>query len=371
MILARCAARLPSWAKLFLTSRPESDILDTLRKFDPVTIEATDPRHEVDLREFSRSKLRENLMDLNDMEQAIDVIIRKSRKLFVYVAVVSEKYFDDDASWDIARLVSSDLPDGLDETYSRYFAMFTNKDQSSGLELDTEGGSNSTIRLLSLLVAALEPLSLSEASQLLGLSIEDTQLQARKIETLFPLRGAEGEEKFFPYHKSVVDWLTDRERSQEQYIDPIEGDQLFATGLLTQIGGRDEPYTNWKLPPPGSYLYAHIFDHLRAVGAFDEIDKLLWRLPWLMAVIKERGVVALKDGIKLQQLGESKESTRFSKLKLLYQTLQLSTASLTRQPDGSEANNLPMQLFARMKGLRDQNKSISGENFELNCQYTS
>ena len=58
--------KLPSWVRMFVTGRPETDIKKALNDFNPTCIEESDPRHLIDLEDYLRKSLQEVLSRLDD-----------------------------------------------------------------------------------------------------------------------------------------------------------------------------------------------------------------------------------------------------------------------------------------------------------------
>ena len=78
-----------------------------------------DKRHLDDLRAFIRSILSGHLVNENDLDDAVELLFKKSEGYFVYMASIAAK-FEGDRKWTMAELKC--LPDGLDGIYCDNFA---------------------------------------------------------------------------------------------------------------------------------------------------------------------------------------------------------------------------------------------------------
>ena len=226
--------KLSVWVKLFVTGRPESDIVARLERFSHV-IDEEDPRHLKDLESYISFSIEQVIGSGSDLSTAIALLLRKSGGKFVYTAAVT----DEIEGWleeceDRALFVETftkrleSLPDGINGCYEK---TFTKLFQTIGKE--------EAMKFLCVLVCSLEPLSEQEVAFLVGVKDASRQYAFQSIvdhlSTVFPLgsaRGSDGSEvrRFYPYHKSVVDWLLRNEH------DAALGHYIIADRLLARIG---------------------------------------------------------------------------------------------------------------------------------------
>ena len=87
-----------------------------------------DKRHLDDLKAFIRSKLRGHLVNENDLDEATELLFKKSGGYFVYIASIAAM-FEGDKKWTMAELKA--LPDGLDGVYCDYFARILEPNQEA------------------------------------------------------------------------------------------------------------------------------------------------------------------------------------------------------------------------------------------------
>lgn len=300
--IASSVSRLPSWVKLLVTSRPETDIIKEFKVHKPKTIEANDKRHEDDLKKFIESQLKGKLSIESDLQKATEIMFEKSGKLFIYVAMVVENNFSGNRNdWTLDQL-RQELPNGLSKVYKNNF----DRMKESGEKLFNKY----TKVLISFIAVSQEPLLKSDAHLLLnaitGESIRDEVIEtmARQIHAMFPVR----DERFIAYHKSVVDWLLkasdDQDRGfeidetvHEYFIDQKKTHKQFTNALLKYI--HEESKFKWKFSwEKSKYLYAHLLDHMDGCDEKEKSRRYLTSIPWMMKIIETRGVMSLVDDIQ-------------------------------------------------------------------------
>ena len=150
-------------------------------------------------------------------------------------------------------------------------------------------------------------------------------------------------------HKSLADWLLDTARSSARAADVRAGHEAWTQHLMDAqvqpwMGGGDAP-------PTGSYVYSHLLAHLDESGRGDESVKLLTRLPWLQAMLRERGIWMLirEVAVRVKAGGT---------LAMLLRTLRLSAPGLT----GADAD---VQLLTQLVGRLGWVEGLAPELTEL------
>jgi hypothetical protein len=276
--IATSVYRLPPWARLFITSRPEDDIREILNAFKPRLIPVDHPGHIEDLRSNIRFRLTNKLLHPSELDVAVEILFEKSQKRFVYVAKVAERNFiGDRTDWTLQSL-RDDLPNGLDELYSQ--------NMQRCIDADPSFFGNYLLNLLLLLVSTLEPLSINLAAKLLDIPDALRNRPGRLLSSLFGLRDVGIDKCFIPFHKSVLDWLMDPEKNPQHYADPKKGHQLFVDKFSRFFVRTKGLAWEW---PPEPYFFAHLLDHLDLAGRSEEAKDLLTSLPWLMKTVEVRG----------------------------------------------------------------------------------
>jgi tetratricopeptide (TPR) repeat protein len=198
--------KTPEWLKLFVTTRPEKDILRKLRSINSVIIEENDQLNMEDIKGYLREQLNDRL-PAQDVS-IIETIARKSEGNFLYakevVRAIKEERLDIEES--------DRFPDGLTNIYSNYFTRMFTSDGPWNYRQDIRP-------LMEILSANYEPLSVEVIDGIIGWDSYDAEDIRDYIHVLFPTRNGVIE----PIHKSIMDWLTDREKSGSFRIHDVSG----------------------------------------------------------------------------------------------------------------------------------------------------
>lgn len=277
-IILRFLHLLPIWIKVFITSRPEKDIVDALKRYEPVMIEEKDPNHVQDLKQYVEEELRGKVSE-NDLAEAVKIFMVKSEGKFIYAANVMQVSIRDTDNLTLSQLRTA-LPNGLDMVYETNFVRM---DKSLAHAVLTP--------LLQLLVASREPLSADFVAHLLHMSSADILVVASIIAPAFSLRSDNaGVRRFYLYHKSVVDWLLRNKNSPKSVpfnFDATACHALIVAKLTPLISGYGSPA--WELPISCDYIYTHLLDHLHLAGRGNDLVEFVFRLDWLQKVVVVRG----------------------------------------------------------------------------------
>lgn len=319
-ILVRSLHLLPVWVKVFINSRPYKDIVDALQVYDPVKIEDTDPNHIQDLKQYVEEELRDKVSE-GDLNAAVDIFMAKSEGKFIYAANVMQVSIRARRSFTLAQLKAA-LPNGLDDVYETNFVRMVESLKSNK---PNDKAADLLLPLLQLLTVSREPLSVEFVAQVLGASDADMARLISAIAPAFPLRtDSAGVRRFYPYHKSVVDWLLkdkDSAKSISFNLEVSACHALMATKLTQLIKGYGSPA--WVLLGSSDYLYMHVLDHLHLSGRDGDLVEFVFRLDWLQKLIAIRG--ANDFCLDLKRYSSYSPDPE---LKLLVTTVKLSTPTL-------------------------------------------
>ena len=199
-VMADQFSTLPGWVRFCVTTRPEINIADRLKKFNPVLLEQDDEENVQDIRLFLERQLC-NVIQSSFQEVVIDALVREAAGHFLYAYLMVD-FIKENVLLLTPKEFGRILPSGVSSVYQSYFER---------LEKELTIGEELFLNFLSALAAAKEPLPLDFVSKLL---LSDCKSPAghRKvreaiecISTLLPVQ--DGRIHFF--HKSVKDWLTD------------------------------------------------------------------------------------------------------------------------------------------------------------------
>ena len=199
-VIANHFSTLPGWIRFCVTTRPEINIADRLKKFNPVLLEQDDEENVQDIRLFLERQLC-SVIQSGSEEVVIDALVRKAAGHFLYAYLMVD-FIKENVSLLTPKELGRTLPSGVSSVYHSYFER---------LEKELTISEEVFLTFLSALAAAKEQLPLDFVSKLL---LSDCKSPAghRKvgeaiecISTLLPVQ--DGCIHFF--HKSVKDWLTD------------------------------------------------------------------------------------------------------------------------------------------------------------------
>ncbi|CAH3015679.1 unnamed protein product, partial [Porites evermanni] len=200
-VMANQFSTLPGWVRFCVTTRPEINIADRLKKFNPVLLEQDDKENVEDIRLFLERQLR-SVIQSGFEDVVIDALVRKAAGHFLYAYLMVDFIKKNNlllTPEELGRI----LPSGVSSVYQSYFER---------LENELKIGEDQFLTFLSALAAAREPLPLDFVSNML---ISDSKSPSghrkeRKaidsISTLLPVH----DDCIVFFHKSVKDWLTDR-----------------------------------------------------------------------------------------------------------------------------------------------------------------
>ena len=149
-------------------------------------------------------------------------------------------------------------------------------------------------------------------------------------------------------HKSLAEWLLEPGRSGVNTADVARGHAAWATLLSAQLSAWLD--SSGRAPVSGHYIYRNVLAHLDECGRGDESRRLLMRLPWLQAMLRERGVFELIREVAARSV--SGDGT----LDVLRRTLVLSVPGL--QGAGADVALLS-QLVGRLGFLGESSAEMA------------
>ena len=200
-VIANQFSTLPGWVRFCVTTRPEINIADRLKKFNPVLLEHDDEENVEDIRLFLERQLC-SVIQSGFEEVVIDALVREAAGHFLYAYLMVD-FIKENVSLLTPEELGRTLPSGVSSVYQSYFER---------LEKELKIGEDQFLTFLSALAAAREPLPLDFVSKML-LSDSKSPSGHRKvrktidsISTLLPVH----DDCIVFFHKSVKDWLTER-----------------------------------------------------------------------------------------------------------------------------------------------------------------
>ena len=200
-VIANQFSTLPGWVRFCVTTRPEINIADRLKKFNPVLLEQDDRENVGDIRLFLERQLC-SVIQSSFQEVVVDALVREAAGHFLYAYLMAD-FIKENVLLLTPEELGRILPSGVSSVYQSYFER---------LENELKIGEDQFLTFLSALAAAREPLPLDFVSKML---LSDSKSPSgprnvtkaiNSISTLLPVH----DDCIVFFHKSVKDWLTDR-----------------------------------------------------------------------------------------------------------------------------------------------------------------
>ena len=271
-LIANDFSKLPSWVRVILTSRPETQPL--FEKWNPKLILPTDKENTDDMRVLLRSRLEklQTMASASDVDAGTELLLSKSEGQFIYSKYIFHDLADRPA-WTVAEMER--LPSGLEGMYRHIMTTLCDALGAERPDLLTllRGG------VLPVLLAARDLLSVASLAWACGAELDDITLLARLLTSLFPRRAAGSgdtaieREIMYPYHKTVLDWLRCEEEmdAKEFKVDVGAGHLLFARASRAEKNKKA-----WLASgSTGAYALRHAVAHACQAGDAKVLEELL------------------------------------------------------------------------------------------------
>ncbi|CAH3015681.1 unnamed protein product, partial [Porites evermanni] len=200
-VVANHFCKLPVWFRFLVTTRPEINIADRLKRFNPIQLEQDDEENVKDIRLFLEKQLS-SVIQSGSVDVVIDALVRKAAGHFLYAYLMVD-FIKENVSPLTPEELGRTLPSGVSSVYHSYFER---------LEKELKISEDQFLTFLSALAAAREPLPLEFVSKMM---LSDSKSPSgprnvtkaiNSISTLLPVH----DDCIVFFHKSVKDWLTDR-----------------------------------------------------------------------------------------------------------------------------------------------------------------
>ena len=200
-VVANHFCKLPVWFRFLVTTRPEINIADRLKRFNPIQLEQDDEENVKDIRLFLEKQLS-SVIQASCKEVIIDALVRMAAGHFLYAYLMVD-FIKENVSLLTPEELGRTLPSGVSSVYQSYFER---------LEKELKISEDQFLTFLSALAAVREPLPLDFVSKMM---LSDSKFPSgprnvtkaiNSISTLLPVH----DDCIVFFHKSVKDWLTDR-----------------------------------------------------------------------------------------------------------------------------------------------------------------
>ena len=220
-VVANHFCKLPVWFRFLVTTRPEVNIADRLKKFNPIQLEQDNEENVKDIRLFLEKQLS-SVIQAGCKDVIIDALVRKASGHFLYAYLMVD-FIKENVSLLTPEELGRTLPSGVSSVYQSYFER---------LEKELKIGEDQFLTFLSAMAAAREPVPRYFVSKVL-LSDSKSSSGPRNvtkaidsISTLLPVH----DDCIVFFHKSVKDWLTDRTayRRHNFSVDEKQGHAMLS-----------------------------------------------------------------------------------------------------------------------------------------------
>jgi WD40 repeat protein len=310
---------LPEQVKLMVSSRKIPDIFDLLSKYKPYEI---DPACLGNIEDISRY-LDARFADLEVAKQIPDgiaalpelknLIIHKSEGNFLYVKQLI--YGMQTGQIDISNPAS--FPNGLIGIYITFFDRIFSGNENY----------NDYRPLLEVITCLKQPFTARELAPYLQRSEFDIKGKLHTLSAFFPERN----NRYYPYHKSITDWLTGSAGSGRKYLLDMErGRKTVCQTLL-------EHYANGEAD---SYLMTWLPTHLAEAEMYNELADLLLDFNFLIRKCSLHLVYELiRDyHVAFSVLPETRNTMAEEKTRL--QCINRYAEKLIREPEMAQSGTL-------------------------------
>jgi hypothetical protein len=274
-MLARHAPRLPDWLGIVVTSRNEKNVTDPLQGLIPFVLNTENEANQNDIRTYIELELEEHLQKFANKQNIVAQILEKSEGVFLYV----ERVCRDVQVGNLSLENQDAFPVGLGGIYWQFFQRQFQ---------DSEKYKKNIRPVLRLIMAALEPLPVHLLKDLMNWGREEMNDFSFALGSLFPVVAENNVNVIKPYHKSIIDWITQETTAGQYFVSSEEGQKS-----LTTFGWEQYKTSTVNLD---LYFIKWLPRHLTLLENWDEVTELLCDLDFIQAkAVAKRTYDLVKD----------------------------------------------------------------------------
>jgi tetratricopeptide (TPR) repeat protein len=255
--IAQEFGKAPLWLRLVLTSREEPELTFALQGLSPSVVDAGAGENLEDLRRFLLHELQPFAHGGPVSPQVVETILEKSEGIFLYAEMVRQELAQGRLSLD--RL--EQFPQGM----GGYYAMFFQRQFPQRRPYREQARP-----LLEVIAAARQPRQPDWLVQRLGWERYTLEEVCSSLGALF----ADTAQDIEPFHRTLLDWLSDRKKSGPFWADPTQGHRRLAEWGWTA-------YLSVGTAGLEDYFLAHLPIHLLEAGRAADAAGLLGDLTYL------------------------------------------------------------------------------------------
>ena len=259
-VIANYFQTLPLWIRFLVTTRPEKNIAETLKKLYPLQL---DPNVEENVKDIHLcfEKQISHLLESEHQEIVLQALVQKSEGVMLYARYLVD-FIRKEVPVLTPEVLDSILPSGISTVYLSYF-----KRLETELCKELEVTEENFLNFLSAVTAAREPLPLGFVPILL-LPDKQTSVVQRKVNAaiscvsaLLPVQ----DECIHFFHKSVKDWLIEKSNCEQHYfsVDEKEGHEVLSKLCIDELSQVKRKGVDWvKFTDPTKYALRHGVQHM-------------------------------------------------------------------------------------------------------------
>lgn len=253
--------KTPDWLRLIITSRPDPEVNHPLQGLNPFTIDTESSENINDIKEFLSCQLSFLTGEVlpNDL---IDRIVGKSEGNFLYAEWIIEEIKNLNLS--INKIDT--FPQGLGGVYAQFLErqfpdiVDYKKTMRPALELVSAAQENLDIKVITSILN-WDEYNLNDFNYSLG--------------SLFLIK----ENKIQPFHKSIMDWITNPDKAGYYYVNPEKGHEN-----LSNIGWEEYSSGIGKM---SEYMLNYLPVHLYRSGKLDEFQLITQDPDYMVELISK------------------------------------------------------------------------------------
>lgn len=306
--------RGPDWLRLLVTTRPVPRVMVALSKFQSLDLNPERSENLNDIREYVKTELtqaRLNDKPLTDNSDAlitaINTVVTRSEGVFLYAYWVC----DDLRRGNLRIDDTASFPQGLRGVYQQFFD-----------RLYPEGKGFKRIQpLLGVIAAGYDAMPKEVIYDICKLNDATAKPLFDPLKPLFPCV----DDRYRPFHKSILDWLSDLAHAADYYVDIPKAHQQLADYCWRKCEDYIKQNLALSSSDVDSYPFRHGVRHLIEARRFADAVNLL-----------DYMVHHAKDLTTDQQ----------ADLDQLAKLLTIALGDKKNPPDAKEAKRIPAQTLA-------------------------
>jgi hypothetical protein len=263
---------LPDMVKIVVSSREINDIFDLFSKYEPYEIdpERIENVHDISAyldKKFSEANIQKKLPESRSVTKNIkNGIVEKSKGNFLYV----KQFIYGIESDQIDLNDVSSFPKGLIGIYVSFFdRIFSGKEEFNDFRI-----------ILEVITCLKAPFSAHELAPIVNLSEFEVCRKMQILSAFFSERNG----KYYPYHKSITDWLTGVVGSGRKYLLDMESGRHRVCEFLIEKYRQNEY---------DQYLLDFLPTHLTESAKFEELIEVLLDFDFIIKKCKHNLVYEL------------------------------------------------------------------------------